>query len=263
MNYLSLCKSIGKKVQVHVDKAYGKKSFSREIGMGAGGDRTMRFDKLSENIVLRELKKLKNFYLISEEFGEKQFGYDGPTILVDPIDGSKNFKRTLGNFAVSIGIAEGKTLGDMAFGYIRNLHSRDEYWATKGKGAFKNGKRIRTAKGERIEILGMDFAKGPFSMKALPLVKATGSARDLGSIAASLSLFSEGKFDAYVIMKGQTRVLDIAAGYLIAKEAGAKFSDFNLKSISSIPLSIDKMFSFIAGSNKETFSSLSRTLRNK
>lgn len=263
MNYLSFCKSIGKKVQRKVDAVYGKKEFSREIGKGAGGDRTMHFDKLSENIVLRELAKLKNFYLISEEFGEKQFGFGGPMIIVDPIDGSKNFKRSLGSFALSIGIADGKTLDDITFGYIRNLHTGDEYWALKGKGAFKNGSRIRTSRNAKIEILGMDFSKGAFSMKLLPVIKNATSVRDIGSIAVSMALFAEGKLDAYVIMKGNTRVLDCAAGYLIAKEAGAIMTDFNFKSIASVPLALDSQFPFFSGASKKTYGELRKILRNK
>lgn len=263
MNYLSLCRSIGRNVQKEIDKAYGNKKWIKEIGEGAGGDRTMRADKLAEDITIKGLKRLKDFYLVSEEFGERQFGSGGPTVVVDPIDGSKNFKRGIGHFALSIGLASGKTLEDMSFGYIRDLSLDNEYWALKGKGAFRNGKRIRTSSRKDIEILGIEFSKGPLNINALPLLGSIRSARALGSIAVSMSFFSEGLIDAYAIVKGESRVLDCAAGYLIAKEAGGIIKDFRLNDLADVPLSLRSRLSFFCCANGDVFRKTVSVLRNK
>src|SRR3954464_2710126 len=75
-------------------------------GVGEGGDRTLVIDRECEDVVFAELEKLAeqgaSFVAVSEERGEVTFGSGGEhRIVIDPIDGSMNARRTIPSLAVS------------------------------------------------------------------------------------------------------------------------------------------------------------------
>ena len=116
----------------------------REVGsIGAGGDRTLEIDALAEDAVFDELGKLAeegaSFTAISEERGTVAYG-DGPLrVVIDPIDGSVNAKRGLGHCAMSIAVADGPTVDDLALAFVWDFGTRETFHAVRGGGAFLNG----------------------------------------------------------------------------------------------------------------------------
>ena len=97
---------------------------AREVGRGEGGDMTVAIDEMAEDIVFEELDALHaggaRFTAVSEERGEVDFGGagGGPRVVIDPIDGSLNAKRALPHHALSVAVADGGTVADVALGYV-------------------------------------------------------------------------------------------------------------------------------------------------
>ena len=65
--------------------------------------------------------------------------------MIDPIDGSLNAKRGLTHHAISIAVADGPTMADVAFGYVYDFGPGEEWRARRGEGAFLNGEPLRPA----------------------------------------------------------------------------------------------------------------------
>ena len=66
----------------------------------------------------------------------------GVRVIIDPIDGSLNAKRGIPHHALSIAVADGATMADVAFGYVYDFGPREEWWARRGEGAWLNGERL-------------------------------------------------------------------------------------------------------------------------
>src|SRR5881392_4008309 len=201
---------------------------AEKLGRGEGGDMTLAIDGAVEDTVFRELEELGiGLCAISEERGLVEIGGGGPIhVVIDPIDGSLNAKRQLPFYSISIAVADGEDMASVVFGYVANFPTGEEWWATRGDGAFLDGKRLEPAAHDaRLEILGVESAH--------PLLVAAGSdalaqteahrLRMIGSIALSLCFVASARFDGMLSLR-PARSVDAAAGQLIVREAGGETS---------------------------------------
>src|SRR3954447_4116702 len=144
---------------------------AREVGRGEGGDMTVAIDETAERIVFDELEALHDhgarFTAISEERGEVDFGGSetgGPRVVIDPIDGSLNAKRALPHHALSVAVADGDTVADVALGYVYDFGPQEEWIARRGAGATLNGAPLdatlpeRRVRDGRLEMLAIESA---------------------------------------------------------------------------------------------------------
>ena len=103
---------------------------------GEGGDRTLLIDEAAEDVVFAELQGLYDagarFTAVSEERGVVDFGSPDKLVVIDPIDGSVNAKRGLPHFALSVAVAEGATMADVTFGFVRDFGPEEEWVAWRG-----------------------------------------------------------------------------------------------------------------------------------
>src|SRR5215211_2261372 len=172
---------------------------AREVGRGEGGDMTVAIDETAERIVFEELEALHaagaRFTAVSEERGE--VGFDGgdraPRVVIDPIDGSLNAKRALPHHALSIAVADGNTVADVALGYVYDFGPREEWIARRGAGATVNGAPLDTSlperrgKDGRLEMLAIESADPRWvAQSADRLVETSRRLRAIGAIAVSL-----------------------------------------------------------------------------
>lgn len=206
-------------------------------GIGEGGDRTLVIDRRAEDVVFAELDRLAaagaSFVAVSEERGEVSFGSGGEArIVIDPIDGSLNARRTIPSFAVSIAVASGPSMADVEFGFVHDFGADEEFLARRGEGAELNGEPVRvTAAAERLEVVGVESAEPEWAMPALEaLAGKVYRLRVVGSIAITVSYVSAGRFDGMTSLRG-CRSVDIAAAQLIVREAGGliAFRDLTLE----------------------------------
>jgi myo-inositol-1(or 4)-monophosphatase len=198
---------------------------SRETGRGEGGDMTLAIDRAVEDAVLAELEEFGvGATVVTEERGRLDVAGGGPVVVVvDPIDGSLNAKRGLRPYSLSIAVAGGETMADVAFGYVTDLSSEDEWWAERGRGAFFGGDRLALPDDAELEILGVESARPELVAEAGEALMATRAQRMrmIGSIALSLCHVASGRFDALVSLR-PCRSVDAAAGQLLVREAGGE-----------------------------------------
>jgi len=195
-------------------------------GVGEGGDRTLVIDRECEDAVFAELEELAaagaSFVAISEERGEVSFGEGGDArVVIDPIDGSLNARRTLPSHSLSLAVASGPSMGDVEFGYVYDFGAGEEFAAARGGGATLDGEPIEVGEdGEKLELLGLEAAE-PGRLR--PLMEALDGRvyriRVVGSIAITAAYVAAGRLDAMTSPR-PCRSVDAAAAQLIVREAG-------------------------------------------
>jgi myo-inositol-1(or 4)-monophosphatase len=197
---------------------------SRHVGRGEGGDMTLAIDGAVEDAIFEELERFGvGVCVVSEERGVVEIAGGGPVrVVIDPIDGSLNAKRRLPLYSISIAVADGDDMSSVVFGYVADLARGEEWWAARGEGAWCNGVGIELDPGEHtLEILGVEYTR-PQAIAANAEALAETDAqrlRMLGSIALALCYVASGRFDGLISLRG-LRSVDVAAGQLIAREAG-------------------------------------------
>ncbi len=211
--------------------APGTDERAAEMGTrGEGGDRTLVIDAQAEDAVFAQLEQLHEqgarFRALSEERGAVDFGGEDVLVLIDPIDGSLNAKRGLPPHSVSIAVADGATMASVAFGYVYDFGTGEEWTARRGEGAWLDGARLSTEPRERrlpdgrLEVLGIEAADPRLVREAAERLEGTSyRLRALGSMALSLCQLAAARFDGMVSLKG-CRAVDAAAAQLIVREGG-------------------------------------------
>jgi myo-inositol-1(or 4)-monophosphatase len=195
-------------------------------GVGEGGDHSLVIDRRCEDAVFAELEELAaagaSFVAISEERGEVTFGKGGSArIVIDPIDGSLNARRTLPSHSLSIAVASGPSMADVEFGYVFDFGAGEEFVAGKGEGAALDGRPIEAGDdSEKLELLGVESAEpGRLTPVAKALDGRVYRLRVIGSIAITAAYVAAGRLDGMLSLR-PCRSVDAAAAQLIVAEAG-------------------------------------------
>lgn len=255
MKKIEVLQEAAKRVYNNVKHLPGTEESAGDFGRGAGGDISRGIDILAEKTVLDFLKEI-NFpcTVLGEECGmvkisDKQEG----VIIMDAVDGSTNAVRGIPFSCCSLAFATSDRLSSITDAVIIDLYNGDLYSATKGHGAFMNGKKISVHKDKPLYfVVGLDLSGiSPDSLQRLaPIISASNHIRHFGAVALELAIFARGLVDLFVDLREKLRITDVAAGYLIAQEAGGIIVDRN-----SMPLESDfsngNKISFIAASSKE------------
>src|ERR1700722_19558672 len=139
------CPPVGRRAVEGLERVLAESSTTaervRETGTrGSGGDRTLLLDAAAEDVVFAELAELAEqghrFRAVSEERGEVDFGSDLVRVIIDPIDGSLNAKRSTPHYALSIAVAAGAPMADVAFGFVHDFGTGEQFWGWRGQGAW-------------------------------------------------------------------------------------------------------------------------------
>ncbi len=149
--------------------------------------------------------------------------------IVDPIDGTHSFSK--GQYFWSISVAL-EIDGELIMGAVYAPALDDYYCAQKGKGAWKNAKPIKVSDEPSLanSMVGTGFAclrdylEDNNLHRFARIAQSTTGQRRYGSAALDLCLVADGQLDAY--WEQELNLYDVAAGALIALEAGASVTDF-------------------------------------
>jgi NAD+ kinase len=219
------------------------------VAMGADGSPTEELDRIAESEVLRVLKEEGvDWDLLSEEIGLLRRG--GRQLLVlDPIDGSHNALRNMPFATVSLALGRG-TLGGIEKGVVRDLTNGITYWASRGGGAFRDGRRIRTRSWDlRSELFFVNLGRHS-TPSAVQLAEHGRRIRSLGCASLEIALVAQGAADAYFFENDtrprNLRVTDIAAAYRILLEAGGGMTDAQGRPVVGVPLDLAEHTSVLA-----------------
>jgi myo-inositol-1(or 4)-monophosphatase len=239
--WLEVCRSAAADIRDLLDELPTRVEREPVLAAGEGGDDTTAIDAAAEAAVVRRLETLEeDFTLVSEELGERTFGTGAPwRVVCDPIDGSLNAKRDIPFFSLSVAVADGGTMGDVAFGYVYDFGTGEEWTAERGGGAFLNGVPLGgPGPKDTIEILSFEATTtAEVADRAAAMVGSAHRLRIMGSLALSLCHLAAGRVDAVCSLK-PARAVDIAAGQLLVRERGLAIDLFEDPPFDAAPLDL-------------------------
>jgi myo-inositol-1(or 4)-monophosphatase len=262
---INLLKEIAINVYDVIHPILGSKEAAKKSQRGAGGDISMQIDLLAEQSVIRTLESEKvDILMISEEIGEIYIGNKNNAIknqnvlIIDPVDGSNNAVRGIPYCSISIAYAIGKRIKDIKKAVVLDLVSKDIYWAVKGEGAYLNDKKIHVS---NLDLSDNCFFElnlpiknaSTYIAKLKPIIERFYRIRILGSSALTLCQIAKGSMEVFINLRESNRLVDVAAGFLILKEANGQFFSLGGTEIDH-ELSIDLKFPFVAcNANLKTY----------
>jgi fructose-1,6-bisphosphatase/inositol monophosphatase family enzyme len=117
---------------------------------------------------------------------------------------------------------------------VRHLATGDTYYAEKGAGAFRNGKKVSARAFEAKDALFSVYLGSLAAAASYKVAKSARRVRSLGSASLDLCNVASGAFDLYYLnttAEARLRVMDIAAGVLLVREAGGVVVDQTRKDL--------------------------------
>ena len=193
---------------------------------------------LKSNKIINEILSNTKYSILSEEDIDDQNRLSKDTIwIIDPLDGTTNFLHGIPHFAISIALEReiDNNPKELVAGVIYNPITDEMFFAEKNKGAFLNDgtrgggdRRLRPAKRDifanAIFATGIPFLGRPGHTKFLKelhqVMGRSAGVRRMGSAALDLAWTAAGRYDGF--WERGLAVWDIAAGVLIAREAGLR-----------------------------------------
>lgn len=182
----------------------------------------------SEKVIRAELlREFPDFGFLGEESAtDKELAQgpsDQPTWILDPLDGTTNYVHGLPVYAVSLGLFY---KGQTWVGVVDAPALGDVYVASKGGGAFVNGRPLRVSTRPSLSkaLLATGFISDiePNLVEQLrifeKIVRLSRGVRRPGAAALDLCWVARGVFDGY--WEKNLKPWDVCAGSLMVQEAG-------------------------------------------
>jgi len=226
---------IMKEVHQTITPLVGEKEAGEIVKMGADGTPTKLIDLVAEEKVVDVLEGVERpLILVSEEIGRINIGSGSPEVIfvVDPLDGTSNAVKNIPAYGISLAIAKindmdrSMTIQDIEMGFVKNFATGDIYQAIKGGGAGLNGQDISTSTLTDISrsSIGAYIYRADME-KVDKICKMIRRMRIMGSVAIELCYVADGTYDAFMDIRGNLRIVDIAAAKLIIEEAAGIVTD--------------------------------------
>ncbi len=188
-------------------------------------------DRASETAVLAEIRRRFPLHrILAEEGGGAGEGEGDHQWLIDPLDGTSNFMHGLPVYCVSVACRRGP---ELLAGVVFDPEGDNVFSATRGGGAFWNGKRMSVA--DRDGLTGAFLSTG-YPFRALSTLDAylsifrevfqkAKAIRRCGSAALDLAYTAAGVYDGF--FEFRLSPWDLGAGVLLVKEAGGLVTDLD------------------------------------
>jgi histidinol-phosphatase len=174
-------------------------------------------DRAVETEVRRLLAEARPEDSVSgEEYGSS--GSSPRRWIVDPIDGTRNFVRSIPVWATLIALEEA---GHVQLGVVSAPALGHRWWAERGSGAFADGRRIQVSRVDRVDEAVLSF---PLDQPLPEIAFRAWHTRGFGDFWAHV-LVAEGVVDGAVDALGIGE-WDLAPIQVVVEEAGGRFSDF-------------------------------------
>jgi myo-inositol-1(or 4)-monophosphatase len=168
--------------------------------------------------------------ILAEETGNTSGAKDSEYVwIIDPLDGTTNFIHGLPIYCVSIAL---EYRGQVQQAVVYDPNRNDLFYASKGRGAFLNDKRLRVSKRTRMADAligtGFPFRRGDHFKRYMQMfelvMQSCAGLRRPGSAALDLCYLAAGYYDAF--FETGLSPWDVAAGALIVTEAGGLVGNF-------------------------------------
>ena len=266
-----------KNVYSEIKDLLGTSEGASKISLGAGGDISRKIDIVAETAVLNTIKSNNmSPVIIGEECGIVNLNKTSSSsfsnnnngfVIMDAVDGTTNAIRGIPFSCCSLAFANEFKLSSVTDAVVLDLFTGDIYSASKQKGSFLNNKKINVRNEKDFSsitsledlksidvLIGTNVSGVPLNIldEISKVISFSSHIRHFGANALELCYFARGFIDAYIDIRGKIRSTDMAAAYLIAKEAGGKLYSPNGHELDS-ELGLKKTLSFYAVSNKRLF----------
>ncbi|MEN6329673.1 MAG: bifunctional fructose-bisphosphatase/inositol-phosphate phosphatase [Methanobacteriaceae archaeon] len=240
------------------------------VKIGADGTPTTLIDMVAEKKVVNALEELEMpVFLISEEIGEVKIGQGPPEVIlvVDPLDGTSNAIKKIPAYGISMALAPAppnpqqfSNLQDICLGMVKNFATGDLYSGLKGVGAFLNREKIESSLIDDVtrSSVGAYIYRGDMN-RLEPLCKTVRRMRTLGAVAIEISYVADGTYDAFVDMRDNLRVVDVAAAKIIVEESGGIVTNRHSRSLDA-RLGVLEKTSVVASGNEKLHENILRIL---
>ena len=178
-------------------------------------------DHQADRIITTAIRNEFPDHAIFSEESTRERGSDGEyTWVVDPLDGTGNFAHGNPNYSVAIGLVE----GDRPIMGVVYVPETDElFTGVVGEGAWRDGDPIETTDRDRLDESMLISGYDPDGSFLSHFYQESRGVRRLGSAALNLCYLASGSADA--VWEHDTYPWDVAAGLVIAREAGATVTD--------------------------------------
>lgn len=192
-------------------------------------DMVSEMDRAAEALLVEHLLGSRPDDAMVGEEGTDRAGTSGVRWIVDPLDGTTNYLYRLPGFAVSIAA---EVAGEVAAAVVYDVVHDELFAAQRGAGATRNGRPVRCSQAEHLATAlvatGFSYEPARRARQAEVLVGLLPRVRDVrrfGAASVDLCAVACGRVDAYY--ERGLAPWDLAAGVLIAQEAGAAVTAFD------------------------------------
>lgn len=206
-------------------------SFDRSrVEQKAAHDYVSYVDKASEKRIVERLHELLPEAGFIAEEGSGSLEEQEYCWVVDPLDGTSNYIHDCTPYCVSIAL---RNREEILLGVVYECGREELFWANKNSRAYLNGKEIcvsdQSVLDQSFIELGFPYKAEDYRSFALGLIQDlyghVGGLRLMGAAAAEICYIAAGRFEARV--EAFIGPWDIAAGYIILKQAGGKMTGFD------------------------------------
>lgn len=206
-----------------------------QVSQKGPGDFVSAADRRSEEIIFETLKQAHPSYsFLMEESGKVEGENKDYCWIIDPLDGTTNFLHGIPHWAISIAL---QVKGEVMFALVYDPIKDEMFTAEKNGGAFLRGnitnKRLRVS--GRTNLMSSTIATGAprqskaskeqFMKEYTAMMGVAPCLRRFGAAALDLAYVAAGRYEAF--WERDLKAWDVAAGYLIVKEAGGFISELD------------------------------------
>ncbi len=219
-------------IAIHAAKSAAKKlkkikKQKIQIKSELGKDIKLEADSISENAIIKVIKRNSPYPILSEESSQKiDFSKENILWIIDPLDGSLNFSRDIPFYCISISLWKS---GNPVLGVVYDIVNNNLYHGEVNVGAFCNNKKINCSiiTSKKKSILATGFpVYSDFSSKELDNfiknIQEFKKIRLFGSAAMSIINVAKGSIEAYC--ENDIAIWDVAGALAILKAAGGKYN---------------------------------------
>ena len=237
----------GKKIIKSIEKM--GMEVREEVKIGAYGVPSSKLDLIAEKTIIDFVEDNDLPYnIFTEESGYIDRRHE-KTLIVDPVDGSYNAENGIPFYAISLAVAR-TGLSDVEIALVRNVPMNIDYWAVKGSGAFRDGEKLAVNENKNLFVLYMGKKS---ASKIFDIAKKARRVRSIGCASLEMAMVAEGTASLFYYNfteGGALRIVDIAAGTLIVREAGGLVLDENLNEL-NMKLDFNERKNVIAVASKK------------
>ena len=199
----------------------------KQITFKGRADIVTDIDVAAEKAILEILTSaFPDFGILAEE-SQPVTGSSPYRWVVDPLDGTRNYAQSIPHFCTIVALAEGD---DIVAGVIYDPVREETFTASQGQGAFLNGTPISVSETTELSrsLLSCDLGyvdeKAGLALDMLrSLWPGLYSVRLMGSAGLGVAYAASGRVDLF--FHHSLSPWDIAAGLILAKEAGGRIVD--------------------------------------